>query len=388
MIALLSAVLLTAITSAGPWVYAVQDTWVLEEELRIGSVNDSSYALTAVRDLRVADDGAIYVLQHLERVVKVFDSSGRIVRIFGREGEGPGEFRSPRSMSWSGNMIGISDVVLGRLTMFSLDGRVRRTIAYMKPYGVLWPLMPAALLQDGNTLAVGRASARLVADGTIEAVPVLRLTADGTILDTVAMWDRTNSSTLIDVDRQLGTLVVGQRFSDAPLLDVDSRNGVVVLVDRRVRDSSNAFFSVTIVSTTGDTLSSRAYRYNPMPLTRRVVDARVDSLMDALSRSAGRAAASVTERLLRRALFVPATLPSVTAVVAGLDGTTWLRRESPAEPGPVMWTVLSSTGEILADVYAPQELIVFQANMKFVWGVVRDELDIPYVVRYRVQLGG
>ena len=385
MIALLSTVFLVAITPAGSLAYATQDTWILEEDLRIGSVNDSSYALTRIRDLEVADEGAIYVLQHLERSVKVFDSSGHLVRVIGRDGEGPGEFRSPHRMSWSGDIIGISDVRLGRLTMYTLDGRVQRTISYMKPYGVLWPLTPRALLQDGNTLAVGSVSVRLVADGTVKAVPILRLTADGTILNTVAMWDRTNSSTAIDVDPQRGSLFVGQPFSDAPLMDVDSRNGTVVFVDRRVRDSSSAFFRVTIVRMTGDTLSSRTYRYDPKPLTRRIVNARVNIIMEGLSRRPAWAA-PVTERLLRRALFIPLTLPSVTAVVAGRDGTTWLRRESPVDPGPVVWTVLSSTGEILADAYAPQELTVFQSNTEFVWGVVRDELDIPYVVRYRVKV--
>lgn len=73
-------------------------------------------------------------------------------------------------------------------------------------------------------------------------------------------------------------------------------------------------------------------------------------------------------------------------VAAGRDGTTWLRRED-AGGGTVKWLVLDAAGSPLAEVGAPAGLTILEARRDLVWGVEHDELDVPYVVRYRVRGG-
>ena len=66
----------------------------LHEEMRIVS-NDVSIntSLTPIAPASVVlRDGRILTLHRMESVVRVFDSNGRFVTMFGRAGDGPGEF--------------------------------------------------------------------------------------------------------------------------------------------------------------------------------------------------------------------------------------------------------------------------------------------------------
>jgi hypothetical protein len=90
-----------------------------------------------------------------------------------------------------------------------------------------------------------------------------------------------------------------------------------------------------------------------------------------------------TERLVRDALYVPRSLPPVAAVVAGMDGTIWLKRAGGGRESP--WTVLDPDGGVVARVAAPAELSIRQVDGARVWGVVAGRDDVPMVVRYRIR---
>lgn len=61
----------------------------------------------------------------------------------------------------------------------------------------------------------------------------------------------------------------------------------------------------------------------------------------------------------------------------------WIRREEGASDF-VLWHVLNERGAIEASVRLPKTVYVHQASRSHLWGVTHDELDVPYVVRYRV----
>lgn len=52
-----------------------------------------------LRDVRVGPDGRIYALNTLDRSVCVYDSQGKLVLKFGKEGDGKGEFGFPTSLA-------------------------------------------------------------------------------------------------------------------------------------------------------------------------------------------------------------------------------------------------------------------------------------------------
>ncbi len=98
--------------------------WSVEIQFRIGSLEGSGADLFGrISALEVDESGRIYVLESQAHELRVFDASGRHVRTVGREGSGPGEFRSPAGMAWSpeGNLW-IVDPENIRISVFDTTG--------------------------------------------------------------------------------------------------------------------------------------------------------------------------------------------------------------------------------------------------------------------------
>lgn len=72
--------------------------FTLKQELSIGNEDDDDYIFVKVRKLAVDDQDNIYVLDRGKCQVKVFDKHGTYIRSFGRKGQGPGEFLSPKDL--------------------------------------------------------------------------------------------------------------------------------------------------------------------------------------------------------------------------------------------------------------------------------------------------
>lgn len=72
------------------------------------------------------DEGRVYLEDQSPAVIKVFDSTGRFVRTIGREGDGPGEYRSPILMIQGAHLI-VQDPRLARITVFDTSGSLIRS---------------------------------------------------------------------------------------------------------------------------------------------------------------------------------------------------------------------------------------------------------------------
>ena len=101
---------------------------------------------------------------------------------------------------------------------------------------------------------------------------------------------------------------------------------------------------------------------------------------------------SFTEAQTREWMHRPSYLPPVSHVIAAHDGSIWLRRFDPVEVAssePMWeWWVLDSEGSPLARALTPVDLDVRLINGDMIWGVERDELDVEYIVRYRLMRDG
>src|SRR5690606_31850317 len=73
-----------------------------------------------VRDAILLDGGGVALLDGRLGQVIEFDSSGRVQRVLGRRGEGPGEFSAPVTLSHQRNgSFGVYDQRTLRVTSFS-----------------------------------------------------------------------------------------------------------------------------------------------------------------------------------------------------------------------------------------------------------------------------
>jgi sugar lactone lactonase YvrE len=113
----------------------------------IGDINtlDENLAFNLPSDIVQDDTGNIYILDAGNCRVQKFDSEGKYIDTFGREGQGPGEFNTPTSLDIdaNGNLI-VSDPIGRKIQVFSTEGSLRKTMTLTKH-----PLSEAYALNSG-----------------------------------------------------------------------------------------------------------------------------------------------------------------------------------------------------------------------------------------------
>jgi hypothetical protein len=133
-----------------------------------------------------------------------------------------------------------------------------------------------------------------------------------------------------------------------------------------------------------DTIFSRAYQYLPIRMDPLVADSAVARSVEARLRFFGTPAA--TEAAVRAVMDIPEYFLPVGRAEYAETGDLWLQREALHDADHTWW-VLNPEGEQIARVTIPMGLDPRLIRGDELWGVELDELDVPYVVRYRILRG-
>jgi hypothetical protein len=89
-----------------------------------GDTDDENEFFGVITQLLTDPKGDIYLLDAQLNQVKVFSPSGKFIRAIGREGEGPGEFRSGVGMFLTNDgKIAVMQVAPGRIVLLTPDGQ-------------------------------------------------------------------------------------------------------------------------------------------------------------------------------------------------------------------------------------------------------------------------
>jgi hypothetical protein len=296
-----------------------------------------------------------------------FDASGHPKGQIGRNGDGPGEFRSPTWIGSRGDSIWVYDQMQRRITLLNSQGQHARSLT-LRSYGA-----GATLASDGSILWLSSISFGGPGE---EQQPtfIARYSSDGTHSDTllrVVLGYRP-----FTVQQGTGSIVGQQRLDDNPLLTL-ARDGTGWLrVERRT--DGPAEFTVTRFGLDGKSRWSRRIPYTPRPVPRAFVDSMVNGWVHPLQAGAPR----LPEADVRAALFVPTRFPPVTFAGLGTDGRVWVRREMDAN----RVTVLDGgTGAPLFEVALPAGSRFAGGDGDRLWAVLKDADDVETLVQYRIQ---
>lgn len=348
--------------------------WSLgEPEVVLGALDDGPTAFSRIGAVSLGPGAELHVLLPQDHQVRVFTRDGDFVRAIGEEGDGPGEFRRPSELGFVGDTLWILDDGARRASFF-LDG----TFLRVAPYPEMGDLHDERL---GSVEAVLTGPSLLIAtDIRIPFQPKVT-TRPGTLFRHAN--GRFEPLAMIGVDHVGGYMIKGtpsdieavsvfrQPFSAASLWSV-SHDGAKLTVVDRVEAASGvaAAYSVTLLSPHGDTLAAATFEYDPISLPSALVDSLLSPYVGAPF--------SLSD--VREAAYVPESFPPVSDVVTSADGSVWLAREELPDLGRE-WRVISGRGDLVASLRTPAGYAIRVVEENDVWGLVTDELDVPYLVR-------
>lgn len=345
----------------------------LVEDLSIGVVEgDEAYMFTAISAIAVTPADTIYVLDGDAFQIKVYDTSGKHVRTFGREGDGPGEFRSPSLLTLLGDTLVVYDWRARRLSCFTLGGTLLRTAQMEVPTFA----SGIAALDDSTIVLQTDAGYSMPPRPEREGKTwLLHVALDGRILDTLLV-----TAGVDQVPHRTESMlnVLPAPFPRGPRWDV-APPGRVVAYGR------------------GETYEIGMYAYPPIRgdsigtlrmLVRNTTPAGPVTDDDmAAYRSEWLDGDDVTpeQRRMYEATIAQATIPDTWQAFDRLRfdarARLWVRRPPRRADSLALWDVYHRNGRWIATYALPKSLRVRWITADAVYGNMRDELDVQYVKR-------
>ncbi len=353
----------------------------LREDIRYGSVWDEDSMLSWVLGLSLYGDSLLLVLDGMDQAIKVFDWSGEPIGQIGRPGSGPGEFRAPGSVRVRNDTIFVRDGGTRSLNLLNISGDelARFTLAPITVAGGIRSVLgPSGMFPDGTFLGLASSSRPyLYKERTEYSIPILKLGRTGEILDTLG-FHREFKGRKFDLPGGIAQAYFLPPETPGDDYDFSTELGIVAVAEG-FPEGHDTQYRITAIRHTGDTIFSRLYPFQPQRYTREMRAALALAFGPMAERS---------RRLrdaLEEAFAARRYIPPVSRIRIDCDGRLWVGREwVPGEP--VVWEVLSPQGDPLFNIELPAEVSLGISSGDLLWTVERDEMDVRYVVRYRILL--
>ena len=123
----------------------------LAEELSFGGGSHPDESLSQVSVFAVDGEGRVVALDFKEQRVKVYDRTGKFIRLIGKPGQGPGELGMPTGVQFlADSTIAVEDAGNRRLALFKPNGEFIKNISMTGTFGLV------NVVLDGKGNAVGR----------------------------------------------------------------------------------------------------------------------------------------------------------------------------------------------------------------------------------------
>jgi len=320
-----------------------QSKMTMKEDLVIGKdTKKENYWFSSLNSLAVDDSGNIYTLDPKEIKIRIFDSNGKLLRTFGRQGQGPGEFSGPGWMNVmpDGDLI-VFDVLSRRFTYLTLDGKFLKTVSTSTlPPGVVRIDKKGFIYQHKSRRGSKPIDELIKYDPSLN--PVMKIHSFESIRKSRA-WNP---------------------FSKQYYFDVTKEGYLIWLL--------SSTYNIHVIDSKGNTLKRIVKDYDPV----KVTDADKERLTKRYSPSGDP---------LRLKIEFPKYYPAIAGLVSDDQGWIYTQTYEKDGQGGVYYDVFNQEGHYIARFSLPENERVVVIKKKKLYCMVREsEEGIPLVKRYRV----
>lgn len=361
------------VTSSAPTGWTGIDGWKLAELPAIQPAQGSAGELINPSSIAVDDQERLYVADEKPTNIKVFDSTGALVRIIGNEGDGPGEFRSAY-MAIRGNRLLVHDPAASRTSLFDTSGTLLRTFHSVGRY-----FAPVAL--DAARRAV-LPLIFIIGPGKEEAARkrasfFARFDSLGMLLDTLSSPQLTEEQSWVVKQGNTNVFAVTVPFAPRTVTGFGQDSGLVY--------GASSDFTIMRLQAGRDTTFLMRRAWTPPAIPDSVRTDTVDGMVKAF----------VGDRLdevsLRNAFHVddiPKTGPSFSRLVVDDRGNTWALQSLGADS--TRFDIFAPDGSWLGPVVVPEAISPygpFVIHGGIVYAETEDKDGFPVVRRWAIQDG-
>jgi hypothetical protein len=371
-------VVLNLIDAADVPVFASMDS---APSLRLGTLGGRrEEQFGSITDVLPLSDGGVAVLDGQAAEIRIFDASGMYRSTLGSKGDGPGELRLPWALGRIGDdTIAVFDRRTKRITRFALGGGLggmtklategRRPInrAFFLPDGWLVGQSPWTADITGRFVPPPQGDYTFVRDSAVLMV----YTPTGGIQDSLGVFP--NSENIWRMEVSGGSISLFKRAA------VFGRTLVFQGHPDGVWSGYNERFELEL----RDAADGHLKRVVRAPgLERAATDGMAARIRDYVVEDGEQSPERV--RTLKEWFKVspqPDRLPAYDRIVVDDQARLWVREWSGTGPSRNWW-IFTEAGELLGSVQVPQGATLYAVLCGSAWGVLTDELDVGYVVRY------
>jgi hypothetical protein len=340
----------------------------------------------SIADVLPLSDGGVAVLDGQAAEIRVFDESGTYRTTLGSKGDGPGELRVPSALGLVGDdTLAVFDRRSMRVTRFALAGGIG-AVTTLAAEGRR-PINRAVFLVDGRLVGqspwTADPSGRFEPpaegeyDFVVDSALLAAYTPEASVLDTLRVLP--NSETIMRIERD------GQSLSLFRRLAVFGRSAVFQAHPDGVWSGFNDRFELQLI----DTADGRLVRVVRAPgLERIATDEMAEEIRDYATADGDPAPERL--RILDEWFAAsprPDRRPAYDRIVVDDQARLWVREWSGTGPSR-RWWIFSGAGDLLGSADAPRGATLYSIRCGAAWAVVRDAIDVSYVMRYAVSVPG
>lgn len=334
----------------------------LRLDLELTHVSASALEFSSIRGVDIDSRGRIYVVDGFRGGVRVLSSTLNPLREVGRDGEGPGEFRTRQIQILNGDSLAVYDSQLGRFTVFEPDDfAVARTFRLLE-YGNQTPSKYWAI-GTNRSLAVESPAFYPGAgvDDDVGRQDIVTTSVIGAIeKDTIL----TMPSADFLVVRSAGSVTVrAHPYGTEPLLQPVDSLRVVYGHTREAR--------ILVLGLGGDTVADVLHSTETVNVSQQQFEEDLAKIRNQQMAATFR-------------LEAPHQWPAIVALVADDSSRVWMSVRAAANADSWPLFVFDTSGRLVATSNLPAGEELWAVRGDVAVATSTDSLDVPWIRRYRV----